>query len=240
MRFYPELFKKKRESCGFTLESLAATLRISRQAIFNWEKGDNLPFTKNVRHAADAFGCKVSDFTDLLDDPAFQINHTKKSKALMRRRKIDHKEKRESELWEKFKRMFSFSTDYMIESSGKLAEWIGDLRCDTHDGYYVLIINDLGDVSKREPVRKYFIEKSRVSSLEQVWFNPQKDHTMAVVHFVIGGPPNENMSYSLFPGTKEQKDDFRRVAKEVSQKYECYVFICPKSLMRKLEGIPEK
>lgn len=66
MRFKDNL-RKQRTKAGFSQESLAEEMSVSRQTISKWENGNTYPSTGHILELAKILGCSVDEFVD--DEP---------------------------------------------------------------------------------------------------------------------------------------------------------------------------
>lgn len=53
--------RARRKAAGLSIETLAGTLGVTRQTIYNWESGARLPAADVLPEIARALGCSIDD-----------------------------------------------------------------------------------------------------------------------------------------------------------------------------------
>ena len=53
--------RARRKAAGITIESFAARLGVTRQAVYGWESGNMLPTSDRLPAIAAALGCSIDD-----------------------------------------------------------------------------------------------------------------------------------------------------------------------------------
>lgn len=69
MKFYREKMKKFRERAGLTHAEVALPLSVQKQSVEHWEAGRAKPLPARVPALAKVLNCRVSDISDIMDEP---------------------------------------------------------------------------------------------------------------------------------------------------------------------------